>query len=100
MLRLLVNLTSVVEIQVPYDIKTEKFLQLISAGQSLQRLKIVTTYTEVTLFIVRQCKLFVVHMTYSEVRQVKRMNTFVGLPWHGLPGGGQWSQWFRKSKRG
>ena len=83
MLRLLVNLTSVVEIQVPYDIKTEKFLQLISAGQSLQRLKIVTTYTEVTLFIVRQCKLFVVHMTYSEVRQVKRMNSFVGptLAW-------------------
>ena len=79
MLRLLVNLTSVVEIQVPFDIKPEKFLQLLSAGQSLQKLKIVTTYiAEVTLFIVCQCVLFVVHMTYSVVIQVKRMKSFSG----------------------
>lgn len=84
MLRLLVNLTSVVEIQVPFDIKPEKFLQLLSAGQSLQKLKIVTTYiAEITLFIVCQCILFVVHMTYSVVIQVKRMNPLVGptLTW-------------------
>ena len=83
MLRLLVNLTSVVEIQVPFDIKSKNFLQL-SAGQSLQKLKIVTTYiAEITLFIVCQCILFVVHMTYSVVIQVKRMNPLVGptLTW-------------------